>query len=173
MLPLAGGKSARGERDVSAAAIRPRQSPWRISPDRIRLLVRATNCWPDAYSRYRFTRDLSAARNVVSDEEKPTIWLESGARVSWRRVHMFRPGVAVRPHSFLLMWFLRMRATLSRTPLHVAERGFGHVDSVACCNRIPCRAARRGGTFHFHHRSRPASPSRVQSQESRCREFCT
>src|SRR5215204_2010818 len=43
-------------------------------------------------------RNLSAARNVVFDNRKPTIWRESGARVGSYRVHMFRPPLPNRPH---------------------------------------------------------------------------
>src|SRR5712691_4528927 len=45
-----------------------------------------------------YASDLSAARNVVSDNRNATIWRESGARVRTPRVHMLCPRLRKRPH---------------------------------------------------------------------------
>src|SRR5262249_16621944 len=58
----------------------PRQSPRRRSPDRIPLRAWATTSWPDAYPRHRFTLSLSAARSVVFDDGKATIWRHARRR---------------------------------------------------------------------------------------------
>src|SRR5215831_11166253 len=121
----------------------PRQSPRRRSPDRIPLRAWATTSWPDAYPRHRFTLRLSAARSVVFDDGKATIWRESGARVRPACFHIFCPRLA-------------NASTLICALVHCVNvcggchAVLGHVDSRRCRNTIPCGAARRGGTFRFH-----------------------
>ena len=87
--------------------------------------------------------DLSAARSVVFDDGKATIWRESGARVRPACFHTFCPRV---PNASTLICAL-VQCVKVCGACHAV---LGHVDSRLCCNTIPCRAARRGGTFRFH-----------------------
>src|SRR5262249_52225348 len=87
--------------------------------------------------------DLSAARSVVFDDGKATIWRESGARVRAACFHMFCPRL---PNASTLICKLVQCVNVCGGRCAV----LGQVDSRACCNTIPCGAARRGGTFRFH-----------------------
>src|SRR6516165_9925667 len=87
--------------------------------------------------------DLSAARSVVFDDGKATIWRESGARVRPACFHIFCPRV---PNASTLICAL-LQCVKVCGGCHAV---LGHVDSRLCCNTIPYRAARRGGTFRFH-----------------------
>ena len=90
-----------------------------------------------------YASDLSAARYVVPADRKGTIWRESGARVRAPGVHMFisQPG----PASTLICRSGRRPGLACRRP-----EGPDHVDRAPRRNKIPSRAARRGGTFHLN-----------------------
>src|SRR6516162_3149022 len=87
--------------------------------------------------------DLSAARSVVFDDEKATIWRESGARVRRACFHIFCPRIA---NASTLICAL-VQCVNVYGGCHAV---LGHVDSRLCRNTIPYGAARRGGTFRFH-----------------------
>src|SRR5262249_60808691 len=92
--------------------------------------------------------DLSAARSVVFDDGKATIWRESGARVRAACFHMFCPRL---PNASTLICKLVQCVNVCGGRCAV----LGQVDSRACCNTIPCGAARRGGPFCFPKFSAP------------------
>src|SRR3954470_11264794 len=98
-----------------------------------------------------YASDLSAARYVVPADRKATIWRESGARVRPSGVHMFIHCRDLHPH--LSAWMPGRPARARRHP-----GAPDHVDSQHRRNKIPARAARRGGTFHLK-RIVPVSPN--------------
>src|SRR6516164_7816586 len=91
---------------------------------------RAASRHPTHTQPQRFRR-LSAARNVVLDNQKATIWLESGARLA----------------RFASTYSCARVDELGTNRVRNAQ--LSCVDSGAGGNRMVFRAARRGGTFHL------------------------
>ena len=96
-----------------------------------------------------YSRDLSAARNVVVVDRKATIWRESGARVRSLRVHMFRPCLRKASTLYLHAYVRLRRRFAARGRAACGSLSGIMLTARSRCNRIPYRAARRGGTFHF------------------------